>query len=106
MSEKIVDSTDIILSSPYRSNPYKVPKKPITRSDTYKLTQELNEKIFEQVKKNIQMSHFTIMKDDIKNYRTLTEIQMNEIEKLTEQEKIEIIKIYNIMMGSIQNLFD
>ena len=80
--------------------------KPVTRSDTCKLTQDLNEKIFEQVKQNIQMSHFTIIKDDIKNYRTLTEIQINEIEKLTEQEKIELIKIYNIMIGSIQNLFD
>ena len=32
------------------------------------------------------------MRDDIKNYRPLTDIQLIQLEDLTENEKIEIIK--------------
>jgi hypothetical protein len=46
------------------------------------------------------------MKDDIKNYRPLTDIQLTQLEYLTENEKIEIIKTYNIMFLSIEKLID
>jgi hypothetical protein len=46
------------------------------------------------------------MKDDIKNYRPLTDIQLTQIEDLTENEKIEIIKTYNIMFASIENVIN
>ena len=45
------------------------------------------------------------MKDDIKNYRPLTNIQISQLDTLTEIEKTELIKIYNIMFSSyIENV--
>ena len=44
------------------------------------------------------------MKDDITNYRPLTDIQLAQIEDLTETEKIELIKLYNVMIASIESL--
>jgi hypothetical protein len=44
------------------------------------------------------------MKDDIKNYRPLTDIQLKQVEELTETEKIELIKVYNIMIATVENL--
>ena len=46
------------------------------------------------------------MKDDIKNYRVLTDIQLKQLYALTETEKIEIIKTYNIMFSTIENLIN
>ena len=46
------------------------------------------------------------MKDDIKNYRVLTDIQLKQLYTLTETEKIEIIKTYNIMFSTIENLIN
>jgi L-asparaginase/Glu-tRNA(Gln) amidotransferase subunit D len=88
------------------SKSYFIPKKPITRSDTMELTQKFNKNLFNTVRKNIQISHFSIMKDDIKNYRTLTEIQIDELHNLTEEEKIDIIKIYDNMIATIEDLLD
>jgi len=106
MSEKSDDSTDTTVSNTNSSESESDsrPRKSIHRSNTMELTQKFNEKFFNQVKKNIEITHFTIMKDDIKNYRTLTEIQLNEIQYLTENEKIEIIKIYNTMIATIEDL--
>ena len=44
------------------------------------------------------------MKDDIKNFRPLTDIQLEQLEILTEIEKIEIIKIYNVLLSSITDI--
>jgi hypothetical protein len=41
-------------------------RKPVTRSDTLILTQKFNKKYFDKAKKNIEISHFSIIKDDIK----------------------------------------
>jgi len=74
------------------------------KTNTLRLTQEFNEKFFRYTRKSIDISNLSIMKDDIKNYRPLTDIQLKQIEDLTEAEKIEIIKTYNIMFASIKNL--
>jgi hypothetical protein len=46
------------------------------------------------------------MKDDIKNYRPLTDIQLEQVQQLSAAEKIEIIKTYNIMFASIENVIN
>jgi len=74
--------------------------------DTYTITQTFIAKLFNETRKSITITPFSIMKDDIKNYRILTNKQLMQLEHLTEDEKIEIIKIYNIMFMSIENLFD
>lgn len=74
------------------------------RTDTLRLTQEFNKKFFNQTKKSIEITHLSIMKDDIKNYRSLTELQLTQLETFTEEEKIEIIKTYNIMFSSLENV--
>lgn len=76
------------------------------RTNTLRLTQEFNEKFFNQTRKSIDITNFSIMKDDIKNYRPLTDIQLKQIEDLTETEKIEIIKTYNIMFASIEDFIN
>ena len=75
-------------------------------TDTLILTQEFNEKLFNQIGKSINITDCSIMKDDIKNYRPLTDIQLTQLEDLTEKEKIEIIKTYNIMFSTIENLIN
>ena len=74
------------------------------KTNTLRLTQEFNENFFRYTRKCIDISNLSIMKDDIKNYRPLTDIQLTQLEDLTEAEKIEIIKTYNIMFASIENL--
>ena len=76
------------------------------RTNTLKLIQEFNEKFFSHTRKSIDITNISIMKDDIKNYRPLTDIQLTQLEDLTENEKIEIIKTYNIMFSSIENLIN
>jgi hypothetical protein len=74
------------------------------RTHTLRLTQEFNEKFFNQTRKSIEITNLSIMKDDIKNYRSLTELQLTQLETFTEAEKIEIIKTYNIMFESLENV--
>jgi hypothetical protein len=76
------------------------------KTNTLRLTQEFNERFFRYTRKCIDISNISIMKDDIKNYRPLTDIQLTQLEDLTEAEKIEIIKTYNIMFSSIENLIN
>ena len=76
------------------------------RIDTLKLTQEFNQRFFNQTRKSINITNLSIMKDDILNYRSLTDIQLTQLEDLTETEKIELIKTYNIMFKYIKDLID
>ena len=43
------------------------------RKSTLRLTQEFNEKYFTQFRQTLSISNFSIMKEDITNYRPLTE---------------------------------
>ena len=43
------------------------------------------------------------MKDDIKNYKPLTPIQLLQLDKLSESEKIDIIHIYNDVISSLED---
>jgi hypothetical protein len=90
-------------SRPIQTNPDQ--SRPI-QTNTLRLTQEFNEKFFSHTRKSINITNLSIMKDDIKNYRPLTDIQLTQLEDLTENEKIEIIKTYNIMFASIENIIN
>ena len=90
-------------SRPIQTNPDQSIK---ARTDTLILSQEFNEKLFNQIGKSINITDCSVMKDDIKNYRVLTDIQLKQLYTLTETEKIEIIKTYNIMFSTIENLIN
>lgn len=80
--------------------------KPDEQTNTLRLTQEFNEKYFIQTGKAIDISDFSIIKDDIKNYRPLTNVQLEQLKSLSEIEKIKIIKIYNIMFSSLVDIIN
>ena len=90
-------------SRPIQTNPDQSIK---ARTDTLILSQEFNERLFNQIGKSINITDCSVMKDDIKNYRVLTDIQLKQLYTLTETEKIEIIKTYNIMFSTIENLIN
>jgi hypothetical protein len=75
-------------------------------NDTLLLTKEFNKNFFNKTRKSIEITNFSIMKDDIKNYRILTQIQLTQLQDLTELEKIEIIKTYNIMFEFIKDFIN
>jgi hypothetical protein len=54
--------------------------------------------------KNLEFDTYSILKDDITNYRKLSEYQLLYIEHLTEMQKIEIIKLYDRMFHSIKDI--
>jgi len=74
------------------------------RTDTIRITEDFNERYFLKTRKRLEVSQLSIMKDDIKNYRSLTEFQLNYLSTLSENSKIEIIKIYDSMIGTIEDL--
>ena len=74
------------------------------RKSTLRLTQEFNEKYFAEFRQSLSISNFSIMKDDITNYRPLSEEQLIQVEALTDSEKIELIKLYNIMFYTLENI--
>jgi len=71
---------------------------------TLRLTQEFSEKFFNEMQKSITITTVSIMKDDIRNYRALSDNQLEQVEELSEAEKIDIIKTFNIMFKSIGEL--
>ena len=46
----------------------------------------------------INRDHFKEIKDAIQNHRTLTDKQLEYIQTLTNEEKYELIKIYNTLL--------
>jgi len=74
------------------------------RKSTLRLTQKFNEKYFTQFRKSLLISNFSIMKDDIKNYTPLSEQQLIQVETLSDTEKIELIKLYNTMFSTLENI--
>jgi len=79
-------------------------KKVVHRNNIFFLQKEYNEDYFKKVIEYMNLSQFSIMKDDIKNYNKLTEFQIDHLINLNEDEKIEIIKIYNNMIETIEYL--
>ncbi len=68
--------------------------------DDVKLIKTLTQKYTNNTNK-IRTIDFMYMKDTIRNYRELSKEQIDNIEKLDENQKIEIIKLYNTMFSII-----
>jgi hypothetical protein len=77
-----------------------------SRTDTLRLTQEFSERFFMETMKRIEITDFIIMIDDIRNYRTLTETQLVQLPALSDSQKIEIIKTYNTLVASLENIIN
>jgi hypothetical protein len=76
------------------------------RTDTLRLTQEFSEKFFMETMKRIEITDLSVIIDDIRNYRTLTETQLAQLPTLSDSKKIEIIKTYNTMFASLENIIN
>jgi hypothetical protein len=76
------------------------------RTDTLRLTQEFSEKFFMETMKRIEITDLSVIMDDIRNYRPLTETQLAQLPTLSDSKKIEIIKTYNTMFASLENIIN
>lgn len=47
---------------------------------------------------------FTLIKDKIKNYKKLTDAELEFIETLSESQKIELILLYNKIISVLENI--
>lgn len=74
-------------------------------SDTMSLTASVNNKIMTSRGRSMEINTFTVLKDDIMNYRPLTEFQKMSIEHLTDQQKTELILLYDKMIINVNVLF-
>lgn len=72
--------------------------------NTFRLTQEFDAKFFEQFGKHLIITPLSIILDDIKNYRALTDTQLKQVAKLSEEEKIKVIEVFNVMFSSVCKL--
>ena len=73
-------------------------------TDTLRLTQEFNEKFLALTKKRIYITNLSIIIDDIKNYRPLTDLQITQLESLTKEERLKVIQTFNTMFLSLESL--
>jgi len=71
-----------------------------------RLTQEFSEKFYIFTQKCIEITPLSVIIDDIKNYRQLNDIQFTQLDVMTHEEKIKIIKIYNKMFSSLENIIN
>jgi len=76
------------------------------RTDTLRLTQEFNEKFFKETMQRIAITDLSVMIDDIRNYRTLTDVQLAQLRELSDADKIEIIQTYNTMFATLENVIN
>lgn len=75
----------------------------VTEYDSYddvKLIKTLTQNYTNNANK-IRTIDLMLMKDAILNYRELSKQQIDNIEKLDENQKIEIIKLYNTMFSIV-----
>ena len=57
-------------------------------------------------RKSIQLDAYQLLKDDIVNYKKLNDYQKLYIEHLTEEQKVEIILLYeNVMNSLIESMY-
>ena len=72
----------------------------VTNKSNLELSIELNNKLFGKNPqgKSLELNPFNLLKDNIKNYRPLSEYELLYIEHLTEEQKVEIIKLFNTIV--------
>jgi hypothetical protein len=77
---------------------------PNEEHNSKKLIIEFNNNLLRTTGKSFEIDAYAILKDDITNYRKLNEYQLLFIEHLTEEQKIEIIKLYDKMINTIKDI--
>jgi hypothetical protein len=56
--------------------------------------------------KSFEINNFKLLKDSICNYKKLNEYELMAISKLSDNEKMEIIKLYNTLISILINDID
>jgi len=51
--------------------------------------------------KSFEINSFKMLKDSIRNYKKLNEYELLAISRLSDDEKMEIIKLYNTVLSSL-----
>jgi len=74
-------------------------------SEQQRMTLEFSEIFFKETGKQIEITLYSSLRDEIVNYRKLSDLQLANLINLTEEEKIEIIKLYNKMFSNLQDIF-
>ena len=100
--EEYNDTLFIIKHTPTQSNTNNKNNEETTY--TLRLTQEFNKKFFALTKKSIEITNLSIIIDDIKNYRSLTDLQITQLESLTKEERLKVIQTFNTMFLSLESL--
>lgn len=54
--------------------------------------------------KILDIDYYEMIKDDIKNYRKLNKYQLNYIKDLSNEQKLELITIFNECIGAVQDI--
>ena len=75
-----------------------------TETDIIGLTLEINKKLAKNTGRSMELDTFKLLKDQIRNYRSLTQFQLLSLEHLSEKQKIDIILLYNEMFLSLEEL--
>ena len=65
---------------------------------------ELNSKLQLKTDRSMEINPFILLKDNIKNYRKLSEYEKMYLFKLSNEEKIEIINLYDHVLSTIVEL--
>lgn len=73
-------------------------------SDQELLTMEFNTKLFNETGKNLKITLFSSLSDEITNYRKLSKFQLENLRNLSEEEKIDIIKMYDEMFSLLREV--
>jgi len=74
----------------------------VNRCDSLRLSKAFNEKYLNEI--ILKIDNLSIMKEDIVNFRPFTYEQLLQLETLTETQKIELIKLYNTMFITLENV--
>lgn len=74
----------------------------VNRCDTLRLSKSFNEKYLSEI--ILKIDNLSIMKQDIIDFRPFTHEQLLQLETLTETQKIELIKLYNTMFITLENV--
>ena len=101
---KLNNTNEVILNIKYKmENELKQPIRSVSLGSGSYSTEEIN-KIIIQTQKHADLLVYYI--DYIRNYRELTEEMMENIKKFDDNSKMLLIKEYNIVIKTVNSLFE
>ena len=101
---KLNNTNEVILNIKYKmENNLKQPRRSVSLGSGQYSTEEIN-KIIIQTQKHADLLVYYI--DYIRNYRELTEEMMENIKKFDDNSKMLLIKEYNIVIKTVNSLFE